>query len=142
MKRCSSSLIALALLLALLNTEAVGQNENRRGIPNYDPKTEVTTRGVIQDVQQQTGRQGWSGTHLTLKSDAETLDVHVGPSSYIAQQQFSFAKGDAIEVVGSRVTIADKEALIAREITKDGKTLVLRNTQGIPQWSGGRSRNN
>ena len=51
------------------------------------------------------------------------INGHPRPSSYIGQQQFSFAKGDAIEVVGSRVTIADKEALIAREITKDGKTL-------------------
>ena len=108
----------------------------------YDPKTEVTVKGTIEDVQQQTGKRGWSGTHLVLKTDAATLDVHVGPSSYIAQQKFTFAKGDVIEVVGSKVTIADKEALLAREITKDGKTLVLRNAQGVPQWSRGQRRGN
>jgi hypothetical protein len=37
---------------------------------------------------------------------------------------------------------ADKEALLGREITKDGKTLVLRNAQGIPQWSRGPRRGN
>lgn len=104
----------------------------------YDPKSEVTVKGTVQDVQQQTGKNGWSGTHLTLKADAGTFDVHVGPSSYIAQKQFSFAKGDKIEVVGSKVTISGKEALLAREITKDGKTLVLRNAQGVPEWSGGK----
>jgi hypothetical protein len=73
-----------------------------------------------------------------LKTDSETLDVHVGPSSYIAGQQFSFAKGDQIEVLGSRVTLGGKPVLLARTITKDGKTLVLRDEQGFPQWSGGR----
>lgn len=112
------------------------------GTSMYDPKTEVTVKGTIEDVQQFTGRRGWSGTHLALKTDAATFDVHVGPSAYIDQQKFTFAKGDMIEVVGSKVTIADKESLLAREITKEGKTLVLRNAQGIPQWSRGRRRGN
>ena len=80
--------------------------------------------------------------HLILKTDTATFDVHLGPSSYIAQQKFTFAKGDTIEVVGSKVMIADKEALLAREITKDRKTLVLRNAQGVPQWSRGQHRSN
>ena len=109
---------------------------------NYDPKTEVTVKGTIEDVQQQTGKTGWSGTHLILKTDAATVNVHVGPSSYLAKNQFTFAKGDTIEVVGSRVTIAGQETLLAREITKDGKTLVLRNPQGIPKWSGGQRSSN
>ena len=82
------------------------------------------------------------GTHLLLKTDSGTLEVHVGPSGYITEKQFSFAKGDAIEVIGSKVMIQDKDALIAREIIKDGKTLVLRNAQGIPQWSGSQWRSN
>ena len=137
MKHWSSLLIAAPLLLAFVTTIASAQY-GRGGMPQYDPKTEVTVKGTIQDVQQQTGKRGWSGTHLILKTDAGTFDVHVGPSSYIAQKEFSFAKGDTIDVVGSKITITSKEALLAREITKDGKTLVLRNGQGIPEWSGGR----
>jgi len=85
---------------------------------------------------------GWMGTHLMLKTASETMEVHVGPSAYIAQQHFAFAKGDAVELVGSKVTIGNKPALIAREIKKDGKTLVLRNPQGIPLWSRGGMPNN
>lgn len=132
----NSLFIGLPVLLASIATIAVAQAGY--GGRMYDPKTEVTVKGTIQDVQQQTGKQGWSGTHLTLNTDGSVLDVHVGPSSYVAQKQFSFAKGDKIEVVGSKVTISGKEALLAREITKDGKTLVLRNAQGVPEWSGGR----
>jgi hypothetical protein len=106
------------------------------GTRNYDPKTEVTVKGTIEDVQEQSGRQGGKGTHLLLKTESGTLPVHVGPSAYIAKKQFSFAKGDEIAVLGSKVTITGKQTVLAREITKDGKTLVLRNPQGIPEWAG------
>jgi len=136
MKQWNSRLMGVPVLLALIAMTAVAQGGYGGRI--YDPKSEVTVKGTVQDVQQQTGKKGWSGTHLTVNTDAGTFDVRVGPSSYIAQKQFSFAKGDEIEVVGSKVTISGEEALLAREITKDGKTLLLRNAQGVPEWSGGR----
>ena len=143
MKQLKSLLIAVAVGLALTATAALAQGRGPgMGMSNYDPKTEVTVKGTIEDVQQQQGMHGWMGTHLVLKTDSGTLDVHAGPSGYIAEKQFSFTKGDTIEVVGSNVTLQNKDALLAREITKDGKTLVLRNAQGVPEWSGSRWRNN
>lgn len=133
MRRMSS--LVLTFLTMFLTVSALSQT---RGMRNYDLKTETTIKGTVEEVQQQTGRRGWSGIHLLVKTDAGTITVHVGPSSYVADKQFSFAKGDAVEIVGSKVTMAGSDALIAREITKDGKTLVLRNAQGIPEWSGGR----
>ena len=139
MPRSSWSRLALTSFLAVMTMPLLAQGGGPgKGMRNYDPKTEVTVQGTIEDVQQQSGKTGWSGTHLLLKTDAATLDVHVGPSSYISKKQFTFAKGDTIEVVGSKVAISGKEALLAREITKNGKTLVLRNAEGIPEWSGGR----
>ena len=43
-----------------------------------------------------------------------TIDVHVGPSGYVASQGFVFAKGDALQVLGSRVTIGTGSAIIAK----------------------------
>ncbi|HTM87802.1 MAG TPA: hypothetical protein VL155_06355 [Terriglobales bacterium] len=112
----------------------------QRGIRNYDPSTETTVKGTVEEVKQVSGQHGWNGTHLRLRTEAGQMDVHAGPSSYIAAQGFSFAKGDQIEVLGSKVKLGGSEALIAREIKQGDKTLVLRNAQGIPQWSGGRRR--
>jgi DNA/RNA endonuclease YhcR with UshA esterase domain len=128
-------LAAAAVLTVSVAALAQGPGPQQR---RYDPKTEVTVKGTVQDVQQYTGRRGGTGVHLVLKTDSSTLNVHVGPSAYISQQHFSFAKGDSIEVVGSMTTVRGAEALLAREITKDGKTLVLRDAQGIPKWAGGR----
>jgi DNA/RNA endonuclease YhcR with UshA esterase domain len=104
---------------------------------NYDPKSEVTMSGTVDRVTQESGQRGWHGTHLFLKTDSGTIEVHVGPTDYIAGQQFSFATGDVVEVTGSKIKMQDQDAFIAREIKKAGKTLVLRNAQGIPNWSRG-----
>lgn len=112
------------------------------GPRRYDPRTETAMKGTVKDVEEVRGMRGGStGTHLIVKTDAGDMDVHVGPSSYVSGRHFSFAKGDAVEVVGSKVTLGSKEVILAREITKEGKTLVLRNAQGIPEWSSTRRGN-
>jgi hypothetical protein len=106
----------------------------------YDPKTEMTVNGAIEDVQQLPCRSRRYGTHLLVKTDSETVEVCTGPAAYIQKSGFTFAKGDTIEVIGSKVKFNDKDYLVARQITKDNKTLTLRDAQGIPEWSGGRWR--
>ena len=101
-----------ALIIAVLALIAsAGFAQGRGGMRRYDPKTETTIKGAIQDVQEISGtRGGWTGIHLLMKTDAGDVDVHVGPSSYVSEKQFSFAKGDTVEVVGSKVSIEGKEA--------------------------------
>ena len=108
--------------------------------PVYDPATEVTMKGTIEAVNQLKGPRGWAGTHLSLKTDSGTIDVHAGPSWFLAQNKVSLEKGDQIEVTGSKVKFNNNDALIARELKKDGAAITLRNAQGIPAWSRGRGR--
>ena len=122
-------------LIVLAVTVLLAQGQ-RNGSRNYDPSTELTKKGTVENVQQLQGRHGWNGTHLILKADSENLEVDVGPSFYLTDKQFSFTKGDQLEILGSKVKRGTKEVLIAREITKDGNKLVLRNAQGIPMWAG------
>jgi DNA/RNA endonuclease YhcR with UshA esterase domain len=133
-------ILMLSLLAATLGIVTQAQMGPWPGkhMSNYDPKTEVTMSGTVDRVAQASGHRGWHGTHLFLKTDAGTIEVHVGPTEYIASKQFSFARGDVVEVTGPKVKIQDQDVLIAREIKKAGKTLVLRNAQGIPNWSRGR----
>ena len=105
----------------------------------YDPTTETTVKGTVEEVKQISGhRDGPGGTHLILKTDKETLEVHLGPTSFLEQEKFTFAKGDQIEVIGSKVKVGGADALLAREVKKGDKTLTLRNAQGVPAWSRGR----
>ena len=135
-------LFAIAVAAALIMPSAAAQvpRGTGRGTPNYNRSTEVTVTGTVEQVRQLARGSGWGGTHLILKTDNGTLDVHLGPSSFLAEQHFSFAKGDRIEVTGSKVKYAGTDALLAREVKKDGKVLTLRDPNGIPEWSRGRRR--
>jgi hypothetical protein len=115
-------------------------------MPKYDRATAVIVQGTVQEVQEgmmQSGQNGQMqgmghmGLHLVLKTNKETLMVFVGPSSFVKEKNFTFAKGDQIEVAGSKVKYDDSVALIAREIKKEGKTLTLRDENGVPAWSMG-----
>ena len=105
----------------------------------YNPATVETVSGVIESVDKITPMKGMnSGIHVMLKTDKETISVHVGPEWYIERQDVKLEKGDKIEVKGSRVTFAGKPAIIAAEVKKGDSTLVLRDSSGIPAWAGWR----
>jgi hypothetical protein len=129
-------LFAVAVLAFITGTTYTQTRRGQgHGMPKYDTATEVTLKGTVTKVESHVGRMGWNGTHLVVSFGAEKLTVHVGPSNYVAQQGFSFADGDQIEVTGSRINFEGSDVLIAREITKGDKVLTLRNSQGIPAWS-------
>ena len=132
MNRKSLSALALGLAVAI---SAVAQARPQRGMSRYDPKTETTITGTVQEIQQITGHHGWSGTHIMVKTGDQVVDVHVGPAWFLEQKNFALAKSDRVTVLGSNVTTASHHSIIAREIEKEGKKLILRNADGIPQWS-------
>ncbi|MGB9467622.1 MAG: hypothetical protein WBR10_21110 [Candidatus Acidiferrum sp.] len=106
----------------------------------YDPKTETTVTGVIQEVKEVPGAGRSTGTHLVVKAGEEVDDIHVGPTWYLKQQNYEFAKGDQIEVIGSKVKYQGADVIVARQIKKGGSSWTLRNARGIPVWSRGRNR--
>jgi hypothetical protein len=135
-------ILVLSVALSFFIGDAVAQKRRGqgKGMPMYDTSTEVTLRGTVEKVESKVGRMGWDGTHLVVRFEAETLTVHVGPSHYLVQQQFTFAEGDLIEVTGSRVKFEGSDILVGRQIRKGDRLLILRNDQGIPAWSRNRWR--
>lgn len=133
--RKTASAIGIAGLALLVTLPALSQGPGRHSVRRYNPATEVRETGTVESVRQAGGNRGWTGTHILLKTEKEDLDVHVGPTEYLAESGFTFAKGDHIEVLGSRVRVGATDALLAREVQKEGKTLVLRDGNGIPKWS-------
>ena len=128
--------ISLALGAVLLSA-AIASAQGPRAHKNrmYDPATETTLKGTIETVTTQ-ARGQMMGTHFTVKTADETREVMLGPAKFITGKGFAFAKGDAVEVVGSKITMGAMEFVIAREVVKDGKTLTLRDKTGTPQWAG------
>lgn len=105
----------------------------------FNPATVETVSGTVESVEKITPMKGMhSGIHLTVKTEKESVDVHLGPEWYIERLDTKIQKGDTIEVKGSRVTVAGKPAIIAAEVKKGDNVLVLRDNNGIPAWAGWR----
>jgi hypothetical protein len=138
----SRKILFLAIVLSLVTGTAYTQKRNGQSnaMPRYNTATEVSLKGIVASVETHTGKMGWNGTHLLVSFGGEILPVHVGPSNYLAQQGFSFAAGDEVEVTGSRVKFEGSDVLIAREIRRGEKVLTLRNSEGIPVWSKSKRR--
>ena len=107
----------------------------------YDPKTVETISGEITVVDRITPVKGMSGgVHMNVKTDKETISVHLGPSFYIENQDVKLQAKDKVEVKGSRITFAGKPAIIAMEVKKGDEILKLRDDAGFPVWIGWRRR--
>ena len=107
----------------------------------YDPKAVETVSGEVTNVDRITPAKGMSGgLHMTVKTDKETISVHLGPSWYLENQDVKIETKDKVEVKGARTTFAGKPAIIAAEVTKGDEVLKLRDDNGFPVWSGWRRR--
>ena len=107
----------------------------------YDPKTVETITGEVTKVDRITPNKGMAaGVHMNVKTDKETISVHLGPSWYLENQDVKIEPKDKVEVKGSKVTFAGKPAIIAAEVKKGDEVLRLRDDNGFPVWAGWRRR--
>lgn len=132
-----------ALFIAGLGSLGAAQSSPaaRQGSTMYDVKTETTITGTVESVENITGAGGrgrrcMGGTHLVVKTGNDTVEVHVGPTAYLAEKGITLAKGDTLEILGSRVKVDNENVLIARQIKTGEDTWTLRDASGRPAWSG------
>lgn len=140
-------LIAVMVMLGVFCAEASAQKGGGGWGPGtsysrmYNPQSVETVSGEVVSVSKITPVKGMSsGVHIVLKTDKETIPVHLGPAWYIENQDVKIVSGDRVEVKGSRITFESKPALIAAEVKKGNEVLTLRDANGFPLWSGWRRR--
>lgn len=101
------------------------------GMPSFDPKTVTTVEGTIVGIDRVEHHKGMVGVHLRLKVGAETLVVHAGPASFI-DREMQFAVNDVVSATGSRIQHQGAATLLATTVTRAGKTVELRASDGKP----------
>jgi len=72
------------------------------------------------------------GSHLILQTQEGTIEVHLGPTKFVNEYQLILARGDNVEVLGSRVIFQAKDALLARDVVRGNDKFVFRDAIGRP----------
>ena len=152
MKRTITFMMVISILSFLLATESFAQKGMKwQGSGNWGPGTQYgrlynpqameTLSGEVASVDTITPMKGMSsGVHLMVKTDKETISVHLGPAWYIQRQDMKIAPGDKVEITGSRITFQAQPTIIAAELKKGTEIFKLRDGDGFPVWSGWRRR--
>jgi hypothetical protein len=125
-----------AALAALVAAAPAAAQPCREEMPRYDTAAEITVTGTVEEIERPESPQGWQGLHLAIAAGDATYEAHLGPAAYVEEQGFTFAVGDQVEIVGAEAVCCGEDALLVRELTRDGTTLRLRDEDGRPLWAG------
>lgn len=129
------ALVATVLVIGVLFV-VLGVNFHRpptaQGADLYDPAREVTVKGIVGEERDVTCpvSEGEVESHLMLKTDEGTVQLHLAPGRIMRSHQLHFAAGDPITVVGSQVRIFGKDGIIVRNITRGNEEFVFRDRAG------------
>ena len=129
---------AAAVLLGLLSAAApgalAGQTAGTEEEPRYDAASVISVMATVMEIREVPRGKPLSGVHLLVKTERETLDSHLGPPEFLKECGGQFAKGDRIQLAGSRVKYGAGFVLLVREVRKDNSTVYLRDEKGNPNW--------
>ena len=131
--------LSLRLSLALAALAAAGLAATmsaQSALPKYDLATETKMKGTIQELKlPEKGAK--EAARLTLKSGDTTFEVYLCPKSFLDDMGSNLAKGDEVNLTGSKVKQDGADLILAREVSKGPDTLVLRDDKGKPVWDWG-----
>ncbi len=128
--------LVLVVLAAVVPASAAQKSENGVAVPKYDPATETTLKGTVEEVKdRQCPVSGGMGSHLILKiADGKTIEVHLASTKFVKTYELVFQKGDEVEVKGSKVKFEGVETIFAREVKRGNDTFMFRDKEGKPVW--------
>jgi len=105
----------------------------------YDPKAIETITGSVEKVDKiMSGNGKPYEVHLQVKTDKESIDVHLGQNWRIENQDIKIIPGDKVAIKGSRAIFQGRPVIIAAEVKKGDEVLQLRDENGVPIWAGWR----
>jgi hypothetical protein len=128
--------IVLGTLLIFAVTAAQSKTGDRDPDVRYDTTTVADITGVVESIREVAPPAPLPGIHLVLKAeDGSSLDVYLGPVSFVKEFVSNFGKRSQIQVIGSKAKSGTATIILAREVRRAEITLYLRDKHGKPFWS-------
>ena len=129
-----ATIFAVAVIAVLLMVLGVNFRPPlpAQGAALYNPANEVLVKGVVGKIRDLACpvSEGEMGSHLMLNTAEGAVTIHLAPGRILRSQEITFAPGDQVAVVGSKVRIQGSADVIAREITRGNEIFVMRDREG------------
>ncbi|HZR27240.1 MAG TPA: hypothetical protein VFA71_00560 [Terriglobales bacterium] len=132
--------LLVVVLVTLAGVTATSQESKPPlpGIPKYEPLSEVTLQGRVQEVKEyHCPISGTLGSHIAVKEEgvgAGVVEVHLAPVTFLKEYGITIKPDDLVTIVGVRVVFNGKPAMLAKTVTVQRDTYAFRNSKGAPLW--------
>lgn len=124
------STVLAAMILVL--TAAGAQQRGTVGLTRptaYDATRETVLFGTVVSFTEGSSRPPL-GAHVTVQTASGTLDVHLGPASYLRRNHFSLAAGESVRLVGVCVPAKEGNVFLARTAQHGTQAIAIRSPNG------------
>jgi len=103
--------------------------------PKYDPATETTFKGIVEELKIVPPTGGKPIAYLVLKDSTDPA-IFLCPKKFLDDIGVVFKADDPIQITGSKIKQNGSDLTLAREVVKvnGGETLTLRFKDGRPAW--------
>ena len=127
----SAGMLAVVIFAACSpHCAAQAAPEQRAFNAPYDKAHEITVSGAIDQVVTQRIAGSPVGLHLLVAGSKGTVDAHLG--AFLSRDIVdALHPGEPVEIIGAMKTINGKDYLLARQLTVDGRTIIIRNQRGF-----------
>jgi hypothetical protein len=96
----------------------------------YDASRETTLQGTVVSYTEESSRAP-IGARATIQTAKGTVDVHLGPASYLRSNHFSLSAGDSVRIIGVNVAANGGNVFLARIAQKGTQALAVRSPRGF-----------
>jgi hypothetical protein len=132
MKRSGPIFTSLLKVAAILSLAVPAFSQ----APKYDPTTETTFKGIVEELKLVPPTGGKPVVYLVLKSNPDGGQIFLCPKKFLDEVGMVFKVDDPLEITGSKIKQNGADLTLAREVVKvnGGETLTLRFKDGRPAW--------
>lgn len=136
--KCNCAPVACALWLSTAMVVAFAQSPSAPATSKikFDQASQIKLTGVVDGIEQRSpgGACKAQVVFVTVKADAQTFELQVGPKWFIDDLTWTFTKGDKLEVTGWKVEKEGANPVVVRKISRGEWSLEPRDDSGAPNW--------
>lgn len=95
----------------------------------YEAKRETVLEGTVMSYTENS-QSAPTGAHVMLRTASGSVDVHLGPATYLQSRHFSLVAGESVRFAGVSVLANGASVFLARTAQKGNQFITVRSPRG------------